>query len=54
MGFGDQWHIVEIVRLRAELESANALLGEWMAVQFLSAAHDDLRSRTRELLDRGA
>ena len=31
---------------------ASALLGEWLAVQFLSAAHEDLRTRTRELLDR--
>ena len=35
MGFGDQWHIVEIVRLRAELETT----------------HNDLRALARELLD---
>ena len=39
-----------LAKCRAELESAHALLGEWPAVQFLSAAHNDLRTRTRELL----
>ena len=37
---------------RDDPESAPALLDEWLEVQFLSAAHADLRTRTRELLDR--
>ena len=54
MGFGDQWHIVEIVRLRAELESAHALLAEWMMTAVDSQSLFEMRARSRELLDRVA
>ena len=44
----------ESARLRADLVAAHALLGEWLAIPVENDAYADLRTRTRELLDRGA
>ena len=42
----------EIARLRPALESAHALLAEWISTEVDSQSLFEMRARSRELLDR--
>ena len=54
LGFGDQWHIDEIVRLRADLAEAGEVISDLQTFTFTVSADMDaeLRARVRAWRDR--